>query len=112
MKSSRAVVCISQEVRPDMEEALNDWYFNVHIPMAMKYPGLLKTTRCRLLSSTNGQKGYLTVFEFKDQAAMAGFVKSPEVAAAIKEMNEKWQGKLPFEIKWRNEYEVMKTWEK
>jgi antibiotic biosynthesis monooxygenase (ABM) superfamily enzyme len=112
MESSQAVVCVSQEVSPEMETEFNDWYFNVHIPMALKYPGLEKATRCRLLTSTNGQKGYLTIFEFKDRAAMEGFLKSPEVAAAIEEMNRKWQGKPPFEIRWRNEYEVMEKWEK
>jgi antibiotic biosynthesis monooxygenase (ABM) superfamily enzyme len=112
MKSSRAMVCISQEVNPEREAEFNDWYFKVHIPMAMKYPGLQKATRCQMLSSSNGQKGYLTVFEFKDRQAMAAFIKSPEVAAAIEEMNQRWQGKLPFKIKWRNEYEVMEAWEK
>jgi hypothetical protein len=44
--------------------------------------------------------------------SMKEFTKSPEVAAAIEEMNRRWQGKLPFEIKWRNGYEVMHIWEK
>lgn len=112
MMSSRAMVCISQEVSQELEKAFSDWYLNVHIPMALKYPGLVKATRCKLLSSTNGQKGYLTVFEFKDRKAMEEFTKSPEVTLAIEEMNQRWKGKLPFEIKWRNEYEVMETWEK
>jgi antibiotic biosynthesis monooxygenase (ABM) superfamily enzyme len=112
MLKNKAIVVISQECNPEKEAEFNNWYFNVHIPMAMKYPGLRKATRCRVQTSTNGQKGYLTIFEFKDQTAMAGFVKSPEVADALAEMNEKWQGKLPFEIKWRNEYELMQTWEK
>ena len=58
------------------------------------------------------QKGYLTEFEFKDRKAMEAFIKSPEVTATLEEMNHRWAGKLPFEIKWRNEYEVIKTWEK
>jgi uncharacterized protein (TIGR02118 family) len=112
MDSNKAMVCISQEVKPESEKEFNDWYFNVHIPMALKYPGLVKATRSKLISSSNGQKGYLTVFEFKDREAMEAFIKSPEVTAAIEEMNQRWKGKLPFEIKYRNEYEVMKVWEK
>jgi len=112
VSENKAIVVISQECKAEKETEFNEWYFHVHIPMAMRYPGLKKATRCRVQNSSNGQKGYLTIFEFEDQAAMAGFVKSPEVAATLAEMNEKWQGKLPFEIKWRNEYEVMQTWEK
>jgi antibiotic biosynthesis monooxygenase (ABM) superfamily enzyme len=112
MANSQAIVCISQEVSPGMEKEFNDWYFNVHIQMALKYPGMVKATRCRLTASSNGQKGYLTVFEFKDREMMEAFIKSPEAAAAIEEMNRRWNGKLPFEIKWRNEYEIMETWEK
>jgi hypothetical protein len=93
-------------------EAFNEWYNRFHIPMALEYPGLLKAGRYELLADTPGRKSYLTIFEFKDRQAMASFPSSLAVAAAKVDMQRKWQGRLPFEIKSRNEYDSIAAWDK
>jgi antibiotic biosynthesis monooxygenase (ABM) superfamily enzyme len=112
MSNNRAIVVISTDCSPEMEQQFNDWYNNVHIPMALKYPGMLKASRYQLSSTNSQRKSYLTIFEFRDDKAMQAFPGSPEVAAAKEEMQQRWQDNLPFEIKSRAEYDLIHSWEK
>jgi len=112
MENNRALVVISMECSPEMEQRFNQWYNDVHIPMALKYEGMLKASRYRLTDNNDERNAYLTIFEFRDRHAMQAFPDSPEVAAAKEEMQQRWHGNLPFEIKWRSEYELLQTWDK
>jgi|WetSurMetagenome_2_1015567.scaffolds.fasta_scaffold18752_3 antibiotic biosynthesis monooxygenase (ABM) superfamily enzyme len=112
MKAERSIVVINMECKVENQEAFTEWYNGIHIPMALKYPGLMKASRYELSAKTTGTKTYLTIFEFKDRQAMESFPASPEVAAAKEEMQQRWQGKLPFEIKSRNEYDPIANWDK
>jgi antibiotic biosynthesis monooxygenase (ABM) superfamily enzyme len=109
--NNRAMVVISMECKPEDDGKFNDWYDTVHIPMAMKYEGMRKATRYSLRTDDK-KHSYLTVFEFRDSEAMKAFPNSPEVSAAREEMAQRWKGNIPFEIKWRNEYELIHTWDK
>jgi antibiotic biosynthesis monooxygenase (ABM) superfamily enzyme len=109
--NNRAIVVISTDCSPEMAQEFNEWYNNVHIPMALKYPGMLKASRYQL-SKNSQRKSYLTIFEFRDRETMQAFPDSPEVASAKEEMQQRWQGNLPFEIKSRAEYDLIIDWEK
>jgi uncharacterized protein (TIGR02118 family) len=93
------------------EAAFNKWYNEVHIPLLMKYKGITRVTRYKLMGETPGQARYLACYEFEDEAALAGHQASPEFAAAIAEMQESWP-EGSFEIKWMASYLPLKTWER
>jgi hypothetical protein len=108
---NQAINFVFVDCQPEIENKYNEWYNNVHIPMIMKYDGILRTTRYKLLTGPQGQARYFTVYEFKDQKAMDSFPKSPEYMAVDKELHETWKGP-EFNIKLAAQYEVIKTWAK
>lgn len=101
---------VATECRPEDEKKFNDWYNNVHIPMLLKCKGLLAVTRYKLKNGSDGLPKYLAVYEFKDEKAFEDFEKSPELAAAREDVRQTWKNGL--DIKWRAQYEVIKSWDK
>lgn len=111
METQRVINIVATECHSDDEAKFNKWYDEVHIPMLLKYEGMLGVTRYRLKSGTTGQAKYLAIYEFKNKVALDAFQKSKELAAAREEMGQTWKGRT-FDIKWRAEYDPVKTWKK
>ncbi len=108
--NAQAINMVMVDCRPEVEAAYNAWYDNVHIPMLLKYKGMVRVTRYRLLKGPDGHAKYLTVYEFKDQAAMDAFPQTPECQAATAEMRSTWPS-ADFEIKLAAQYETMRVFE-
>jgi len=111
METGRVLNIVATECEPDQEAKFNKWYNEVHIPMLLKFDGMLGVTRYKLIGGSEGQAKYLALYEFKNQASLEAFQKCDELAAARDEMAQTWKGKS-FEIKWRAQYEPLKTWKK
>ena len=94
MTTARIINIIATECRPEDDEEFNKWYNEVHIPMLMKYKGIKKVTRYKVIEN-EGKPRYLAVYEFDNKTDYDGLSKSPELQAAIAEMNETWKGKMP-----------------
>jgi heme-degrading monooxygenase HmoA len=106
-----AINMVMVDCRAEVEEKYNQWYNEVHIPMCLKYEGMLRATRYRLLNGPAGQARYLTVYEFRDQDAMDAFPKSPECKAATQEMRDSWR-REDFAIKLTAQYETIQVFER
>ncbi len=102
---------VATQCLPEHEREFNKWYDEVHVPLLFKFKGMTNVARYKLVNGPGESPKYLAVYEFKDQKAFDDFGKSPEMTAAIAEMNETWKGRA-FEIKWRLQYEVLKTWKR
>jgi hypothetical protein len=111
METGRVISMVATVCHPDDEVKFNKWYDETHIPMLLKFDGMLGVTRYRLCGGSDDQAKYLAVYEFKNRAAMDRFQKSTELAAARDEMSQTWKGRA-FDIKWRAQYEPLKTWQK
>ncbi len=111
MANKSLINIVATECQPEVEEKFNKWYDEIHIPLLFKFKGMKKVTRYKILKETEGYSSYLAIYEFENRQAYEEYEKSPELAAGRAEMNETWQGK-GFEIKWRVQYETLKTWEK
>ena len=111
MENTRVINVVEVDCQPEVDKKYNEWYNEVHIPMIMKYDGILKATRYQLLHGPQGQSRYLTIYEFKDKDAMDSFPNSPEYAAVDEEMKQTWKGK-EFEVKLAAQYEMIKSWGK
>ena len=111
MPTKRFVNMVATQCAPEHEQEFNKWYDEVHIPMLFKFKGMTSVVRYKLSSGPADFPKYLAVYEFEDQKAFDDFSKGPEMAAARAEMNETWKGRA-FEIKWRAQYEPLKTWKK
>ena len=102
---------VAAECRPGEEKKFNDWYDKVHIPLLMKHPAVKAVTRYKLRATSAGQATYLAVYEFESPEAFEAFGKSAEFAAARDEMRQTW-GEPGLDIKWRSQYDVLKTWKR
>ena len=106
-----AINMVMVDCRTELKREYNDWYDKVHIPMCMKYAGMRRVTRYRLLTGPPGHARYLTVYEFQDQSAMDAFPKSPECIAATREMKQTWKDG-DFTIRLAAQYETLRVFER
>jgi hypothetical protein len=101
---------VATECPADIEDKFNEWYNEVHVPMLLKYKGLKKSCRYRLMGESQGQAKYLAFYEFENEQDQAGLEKSPEFGAAIQEMQETWKDG-GIDIKWSANYSLIKSWD-
>jgi heme-degrading monooxygenase HmoA len=111
MAKTRVLNIVATECPPKNVVKFNKWYDEVHIPMLFKFKGMKKVTRYRIMEDNKEKARYLAVYEFETKEALAAYSKSPEFKAAIDEMNTTWKGNM-FEIKWADNCEPIKTWER
>ncbi len=111
MESGHVLNIVAAECRAEHEAEFNKWYNEVHIPMLFKFDGMVGVTRYKLMDGSEGMARYLALYEFKNKAALDAYQRSPELAAARDEMGQTWKGRA-FDIKWRAQYEPIKTWKK
>ena len=114
MAKAMIMTIVATECSAEKEAEFNKWYNEVHIPLLFKFKGNKKVTRYKLvgvMGENKDQAKYLACYEYESQEALDAFVKSPELAAAMEEMEETWTDG-GFEIKWRAAYEPLKVWER
>ncbi|MFC1931373.1 EthD family reductase [Chloroflexota bacterium] len=100
---------VATECQPEAEEKFNKWYNEVHIPLLLKFKGIKKVTRYKIVEKSEEHPTYLAIYEFESRQAYEKYLKSPELAAAREEMKETWKDG-GFEVKWRVPYDTMKSW--
>ena len=111
MGSNLILNIVATECPTKNEEKFNKWYNEVHIPLLFKFKGMKKVSRYKRLGENKECPRYLAFYEFESKEALAAYPDSPELAAAMQEMQETWKGG-GFDIKWRAQYEPIKTWER
>ncbi len=111
METKPVINILGTRCRPEDEEKFNKWYEEVHIPLLLRFKGLRAVTRYKITGEAEEYPKYLTIYKFDSQEAYQAYETSPELAAAREEMRETWK-EGGFEIKWRVQYESMKTWER
>ena len=74
--------------KPEDIAAFDKHYFDVHTPLAMKMPGLVKAEVARVTGGPAGESPLHLVAElyFKDMAALNAAMASPEGKAAAKDL--------------------------
>lgn len=68
--------------------AFDDAYFNTHLPLIARVPGLQSTLVTRFTRTVMGDPVYMmAVMTFADQDALKAGMRSPEMAAAGENLN-------------------------
>jgi antibiotic biosynthesis monooxygenase (ABM) superfamily enzyme len=101
---------VTTQCQPQDVEKFNKWYNEVHIPMLLKFKKLKGVARYQTVSESSNTPQYIAVYKYANQKDIAEFEKSPELAAAIKEMQGSWGDKV--QIISRMRYELIKQWGK
>jgi uncharacterized protein (DUF1330 family) len=97
--------------RPEDEDKYNKWYNEVHIPMILKYKGIKRAGRYKRVGNDEKHSKYLALYEFESKEAVENFHNSPELAEAMKELEQTWKNG-GIELKWVVSYEPIKIWER
>ena len=82
------VKLVAMFTKPDDPEAFDRAYFDVHLPLNAKTPGLRRTEVTRVTGAPRGETPYYLVAEmyYDDEASMRAAFASPEAAAAAKQL--------------------------
>jgi hypothetical protein len=106
MKKGQVIHLVGNRCRPDVEDKLNRWMDEIHIPMLMKFRGLKSATRFKRLYPGDEYPLYITQFVFESKEAFEAYEKSPELAVAMEETKQFWK---PGERErtWRVQYQVI-----
>lgn len=73
---------------PTDKASFDDNYFNSHVPLAMKMPGLMKVEVSRVIGSPLGESQYYLMAElyFANKEALDAAMGSPEGKASAKNL--------------------------
>ncbi|OGN94562.1 MAG: hypothetical protein A2Y89_04200 [Chloroflexi bacterium RBG_13_51_18] len=110
MAKPRVLNIVATECAPKNDSKFNKWYNEVHIPLLMKYKGIKKVTRYKILDEKTDKPRYIAIYEFDTKEDLNALNTSAEFKAAIEEMQGTWKGDM-FDIKWAVSCEPLKTWE-
>jgi len=82
------VKLVAMFTKPDDPEAFDRAYFDVHLPLNAKTPGLRRTEVTRVTGAPRGETPWYLVTEmyYDDAAAMRAAFASPEAAEAAKQL--------------------------
>jgi heme-degrading monooxygenase HmoA len=96
---------------PSQDEAkFHKWYNEVHIPMLLKFKRLRGASRYQVVPEGKAPRQYIAVYEFASRKDFEDFGNSPELAAAIKEMQSTWGDKV--KITSMAQWEFLKNWQR
>lgn len=86
--SKKMVKLIALYKKPADPADFDDKYFNTHIPLADKMPGLKKVEISRVTGAPNGEAEYYLMAElyFDDMEALKAAMSSPEGKASAKNL--------------------------
>ncbi len=74
--------------QPEDPDSFDDAYFNTHLPLLKKVPGLQKTELIRFTRKIMGEDLYLmAIMHFADEEARRQGMRSPEMGAAGENLN-------------------------
>lgn len=110
MAEKTVINIVTTQCQPGDEEKFNTWYNHVHVPMLLKSKQLMGATRYKAISEPGRPPRYLAVYKHASLNDYEEFQKSPELAAAIQEMQSTWGKKM--EIVSVMPCEFIKSWGK
>lgn len=82
------VKLIALYTQPEDKESFNDKYYNEHIPLTKKVPGIERVEISEMYGTPGGESKYYLMAElyFKDKEALDTAMRSPEMRAAGKNL--------------------------
>lgn len=81
------ILLVSLKVAPEKEQEFNHWYQDLYIPKLLNLIPEFLSAR-RYVSTGDGERHYLTVYEFADEASMEKAMKALGNPARAKDREE------------------------
>ena len=84
---NKAVFIVKAMVKPEQEDAFNQWYDEDHMPKALnRFPGVTSGRRYKILEGEDGYN-YMALYEFESQEKLTETMKSEALQGLIQEFN-------------------------
>ena len=107
MTDKQIINIMAQDAPPGKEEQYNTWTNN-HLDVLFKFKGLKKAARYKRIGDNENVPQYIGVYYFDNFEDFEAYNKSPELAEALKT-----EGRPDgIVVKWRAQFELIKSWEK
>ena len=100
MEKVSVAFIVETEIDPKDEGKYNEWVDNMHIPLVLKSPGMLRARRYQAMGS---EGKYLIIFELENEEAAKRWDQGPERKAAHQNKLENW-GEGGFTFNWGGYY--------
>jgi hypothetical protein len=96
----------SPEIIEQKKEKYVDWYKNVHIPLALKSPGMVGANFYQCTEPKKEYPEFLCVYELENKQVVEKAMKSPEMMKAIEDghQNGPIHGMI---VRWHVVYEAV-----
>ena len=111
MEKKPVIFMVWTQCLPEYAEEFNKWYDEVHVPLLLKFKGLKRVARYRVIGESSKYHEYLASYEFRSEKIFKEFWDSPERAVALEERLNSWEDK-PYEIKAMVYYGLIRSWGK
>jgi len=104
MAENPVIWVVGSECDLEKESEYNEFYNKIHMPTALKAPGMLRGTRYERIGSQFEYPRYLSIYEIESEAAIEQILKS-EAAAEAAEQQFHGRGKeLGMKLRWLVHY--------
>ncbi|MBM2825101.1 MAG: hypothetical protein HW402_765 [Dehalococcoidales bacterium] len=111
MEDSSVLHLTGSVIKPALVSEVGKWYAETHIPMLMEFEPLKEVKLCQRLYDKAEYPTYVVMYKFDHPGAFQAYESSPELAAAHKDRLQQWPGNA-FDVKWRVQYEVIRSWKR
>ena len=86
--AQKGLFIVKAKVKPEHEDAFNQWYNEEHLPRALeRFPGVLSGRRYKVMEGEDEYQ-FLALYEFESYEAMHAAVNSDVIKQLIKEFDE------------------------
>ena len=110
MESKPVIMIRGTQCPPEMEEKFDTWYSEKHVPDVLKFKGVKKATRYKIIGNDKECPKFLAIYEFESRQA----VEEYDISAVRDTVYEDWlriSKETGAEMIWRVQYEAVRTWQ-
>ncbi len=111
MKNRPVIQVSGIDCPSELREKFDVWYNKTHIPMLLKFKGIIKATRYKRVGDNKEYPEHLSIFEFDSLESFKDYLESTELADAVAERKSSWPSG-GHERRWRVQYEMIENWGK
>jgi len=108
MESKPVILIRGTQCPPEVEERFDTWYSEKHVPDVLKFKGIKRATRYKIIGGDKGCPKFLVIYEFESRQAFEEYDTST-VRDAVYEDWLRISKETGAEMIWRVQYEAIRT---
>ena len=111
MEANSVINIVGTQCPPEAEERFRKWYIEKHIPELLQCEELKGVTFYRNTKPDVDYPTYLAVYEFKDLQDFEAYSSNPLLAAVPEDVRAVF-AETGASIKWRVQFQRIKSWQR